>query len=162
MNQNLIQYPFSTISGCGNDRFGGCGSVLPCHICINPADWKYTSVTSFISTPNDTLEAVSQKSESADKADMNLSHISGTMTDTVTDAVGMHVKRDDNSLSSTQHDTSQSFISTIVPVDPSRIQFLYIQGCLRDRAVGVLQRFYSRGNPKAPDNKRERPLQSSE
>lgn len=36
--------------------------------------------------------------------------------------------------------------------------FEYHEGILKARAIDVLQRFYARGNPKAPDHKRERPL----
>lgn len=39
--------------------------------------------------------------------------------------------------------------------------FTYVQGILESQAIDVLQRFYLRGNPKAPDHKRERPLMHS-
>lgn len=125
-------------AGCGNERFGGCGSVAVAHIDFSPPDLQ--------------------------KAQNNLPHVAKiTATHPRSDAWNY-----EQPLLTTWSQQSQQQREQLQPhlvqkedeakqLDYSQ-QFMYQQGCMKDHAIKSLQIFYLRGNVNAPADKRHRQL----
>ena len=121
-------------AGCCNDRFGGCGSTVDLRACRVPGEGDVASV---LATRSPSLSFFS----------------SGTAAMTDGDAEG------EGQLEGKGKAQSEVEASAGTPSSPvQRPRFTFIHGIYRAEAIAVLQRFYMRGNPNAPDRKRERPL----
>jgi len=144
-------------AGCGNDRFGGCGSVLPVHVGIPPADW----VTPPLGALPRPLEPSPLARAMADAAAAALAAPRGPAAAAAAGdvpAAGGETVSQASATAAGAAAAAARWRSYPHPDPRARPLFAYHDGVLRDEAVDVLRRFYLRGNPKAPDHKRERPL----
>lgn len=89
------------IVGCGNDRFGGCGSVLSAHVGVSCPDWQRPSL----------------------------------------DSEPIPIILGENNSNVVDHGNNTQLNNDNTMIHKQVLQFEYYEGCLRQDAIDVLQRY---------------------
>jgi tRNA(Arg) A34 adenosine deaminase TadA len=147
-------------AGCGNDKFGGCGSIVNSH-------FNYSIFVDGDST--DKKEGIIDPAMVRSPYGF-IYHQNNTNNDQMIP----HSTLPPHSLTSIPHPTytthqpqspwvftvpsAEGLVNNALSSFEFKKQFLYEQGCLENEAIEALQTFYLRGNPNAPVEKRQRQL----